>query len=148
MSTSKQMPIRRGSVPDAAIDGVFGGLAGGVAMALYLTGWGIATGQPPGAVLSLFDGSLRGSVLIGALTHLAVAAVYGLVFGLVWRALPVRVPTWLAGALYGGALMAIAWGALLPLSGSPLAEIAPLHFAVGHLVYGATLGMITDRLAT
>jgi hypothetical protein len=93
---------------------------------------------------------MRGAALSGALTHLAVASVYGILFGLIWwalrRGLRVAVPAWLAGALYGLALLAVAQAVVLPSAGSPLAEIPTLHFALAHLVYGVVLGWLSERM--
>ncbi len=148
MRGREQLLVSRRKVSDAALDGLFGGLAGGIAMALYLIVWGWLAGRTPGSVLGLFDGAMRGAALSGALTHLAVSAVYGLLFGLSSWVLPLYVPAWLGGMVYGLALVTIAEAALLPMSGSPLAEIPPLHFAVAHVIYGAILGLVSERMAT
>jgi hypothetical protein len=151
MIESKRLAYRNWKLSDAALDGLFGGLAGGVAMAVYLEIWGLLAGHGPGAVLGMFDPNRRGAALNGALTHLAVASVYGILFGLIWwalrRGLRVAVPAWLAGALYGLALLAVAQAVVLPSSSSPLAEIPTLHFALAHLAYGVVLGSLSDRLA-
>ncbi|HJZ46354.1 MAG TPA: hypothetical protein VKE41_04285 [Roseiflexaceae bacterium] len=88
-----------------ALDGLFGGLAAGVAMAAYLVAWGLIAGVGASAVLGMFDPGERGAAVTGALTHLAVASVYGILFGLIWwalrRGILLGVPAWLAGAIYG-----------------------------------------------
>jgi hypothetical protein len=101
MMRSKQLIDRRRTTSDAALDGLFGGLAAGVAMAIYLVLWGLTVGLGPGAVLGMFDPGERHIALTGALTHLAVASVYGILFGLLWwalrRGLRRGVPAGLAG---------------------------------------------------
>jgi hypothetical protein len=136
---------------DMALDGLFAGLIGGVAMAAYLLLWGLAAGRAPGALLGMFDPGAHGQALAGALTHLAIAAVYGIVFGLLrWlsRRAAGTVPAWLIGAAYGLSLLIVAQRLVLPARGSPLAEIPALHFAIAHLVYGAVLGWLSERLAS
>jgi hypothetical protein len=150
MMHSKQLIDRRRTTSDAALDGLFGGLTAGVAMAVYLVAWGLMTGMGPGAVLGMFDPGERGVALTGALTHLAVASVYGILFGLIWwalrRTLRLGVPAWLAGAVYGLLLLLVAKAVVLPAAGSPLAEIPTLHFAVAHVIYGVVLGYLSERI--
>ena len=146
MRESKQLLVRSRTLLDTILDGLFGGLLGGGAMALYLILWRWVAGRTPGNVLGLFDGSMQRVALTGALAHLAVSAVYGIVFGLIWRIVRLRIPGWVAGIAYGLALLMIAQVALLPVSGSPLAEIPRLHFALAHIVYGAVLGVVSERI--
>ena len=150
MIDSKRLDYRERKISDAALDGLFGGLAAGVAMALYLAVWGIFAGQAPGAVLGLFDPGKRGVVAAGALTHLAVASGYGILFGLIWwalrRGLRFGVPAWLAGVIYGVVLLLVARALVLPAYGSPLGEIPILHFGVAHAIYGAVLGDLSERI--
>jgi hypothetical protein len=152
MIESKRLALSARKMSDAALDGLFGGLAGGVAMAIYLVLWGVTAGQGPGAVLGMFDPNERGVALTGALTHLAVSAVYGILFGLIWwslrRVLRLGVPSWLVGALYGLALLLVAKLVVLPAGGSALAEIPALHFALAHVIYGALLGWLGERIGT
>jgi hypothetical protein len=151
MIESKRLAYSERKLSDAALDGLFGGLAAGVAMAIYLVLWGLTVGLDPGTVLGMFDPGERHIALTGALTHLAVASVYGILFGLLWwalrRGLRRGVPAWLAGAVYGLALLLIAKAVVLRAAGSPLAEIPMLHFALAHVIYGATLGFLSERIA-
>src|SRR5262245_29820268 len=87
MIESKRLAHSERKLSDAALDGLFGGLVAGVAMAIYLVIWGLTIGMGAGMVLGMFDPSYRGIALTGALTHLAVASVYGILFGLIWWAL-------------------------------------------------------------
>ena len=147
----KHLAYSERKLSDAVLDGLFGGLAGGLAMAAYLVAWGLIAETRPGVVLGLFDPSERGTALTGVLTHLAVASVYGIVFGLIWwvlrRGLRLGVPTWLAGAVYGLALLLVAQAAVLPAANSPLAAIPTLHFAIAHIIYGIVLGSISEQIA-
>jgi hypothetical protein len=148
------MANTEGSLGDAAIDGLLAGAGAGVLMGLYLLATGLAAGVPPLALLAHFDPGLSRSPLTGAVTHLAVSSVYGLAFGLghrllarLWRRLP--------GALLGLAYGAVLWLLAIAITGVQydpaasrwLSGIAPLHFAVGHLLYGALLGWLLGRAA-
>jgi len=150
MIESKRLAYNDRKLSDAALDGLFGGLAAGVAMAVYLVAWSLMTGMGPGAVLGMFDPAMRGAALTGALTHLAVASVYGILFGLIWwvlrRGLRLGLPAWLAGAVYGLALLLVATVVVVPSAGSPLAAIPTLHFAVAHVIYGVVLGRLSERI--
>jgi hypothetical protein len=134
---------------DAAVNGLFSGMLAGAAMAAYLVVALSISGESPADVLSRF-GSANGatSPLVGAVSHLAMSAIYGIAFALIWR--------WIArrsnrkglalagGLIYAGCLFAIAESILLPATGSPLLDI-PLHFGIGHAIYGATLGLLARR---
>jgi hypothetical protein len=150
MIGSKRLAYSERKLSDTALDGLFGGLAGGVAMAAYLVIWGLMAGLGPGAVLGLFDARQAGVAMRGALTHLAVASVYGIVFGLIWwalqRGLRAIVPAWLVGIVYGLLLLLVARAVVLPAAGSALAEIPTLHFALAHAIYGAALGWAIERM--
>jgi hypothetical protein len=93
MIESKRLAYSERKLSDAALDGLFSGLAAGVAMAIYLVLWGLMTGMGLGAVLGMFDPGERDIALTGALTHLAVASVYGILFGLLWWAMRRGKPT-------------------------------------------------------
>ena len=150
MIESKQLLYGERKLSDTALDGLFGGLAAGATMAVYLMLWDLVAGRGSGTVLGMFDPSERGVALTGALMHLALASVYGILFGLVWwalrRALHWSVPAWLAGAVYGLLLLAVAKVVVLPAAVSPLAEIPTLHFAVAHVTYGVVLGYLSERI--
>lgn len=152
MRESKQVLYRARKRSDVTLDGLFGGLAGGAMMVVYLVLWGWMGGEPPQTVLGLFDPNQLGVPLTGLLTHLAISAVYGILFGLIWwalhRVLAFRVTAWLAGVAYGLALLTVAKAVILPLSGTPLAEIPTLHFALAHMLYGAVLGFVCERAAS
>jgi hypothetical protein len=137
------------SLGEAAADGLLAGAAAGIVMAGYLIVSGLAQGDAVATTLARFGAEGGALPTTGAISHLAVSGVYGLVFGIGRRLIAAllggRVPGWLAGALFGLALYALAVGALLPASGSPLQELPALHLVVAHLLYGATLGYLTSR---
>jgi hypothetical protein len=140
----KPMVAQNTTVGDAAVDGLLGGVAAGIAMAIYLVivsgfggeGW---------AVLARFDPN-QTSPGMGALVHLAVSGVYGAVFGVVRSALRrLDVPPWFSGVLFGIALFALAETLVVPSRGVALAAIPVWHFTIAHIVYGLTLGIIVER---
>jgi hypothetical protein len=139
---------------DAAIDGLFGGLLAGMAMAVFLVGAGLAVGDGPGEVLARFAPGGAQSPLGGLIAHLAVSGIYGALFGLGCQMIARRwirpASAWiagLAGALYGLALLILAQAIFLPGAGAALKAFPPLHFTLAHLIYGAVLGVITNRSA-
>lgn len=148
------------SAGDAAVDGLFGGLLAGVLMAVYLALASLirllAQGGSPDTALARFSSVAGTTPLLGLLTHLAVSAVYGLIFGLScsifsrylahWKKPP---PFWfsaLIGLLYGLALLLLAWTVILPAVGGPLAVFSQGHLAAGHILYGLALGIYTRQV--
>jgi hypothetical protein len=148
LSTSRQAAASRIDIGDAAVDGLLNGLVGGLAMALTLVIGGLLTGDAPGAVMARFD-PYTGSAVQGTLLHLAVSSVYGLIFTIGWRMLSrwLRAERfgWLAGLVYGVALLALARLALLPGADSTLRQVPLVHFAAAHMVYGLTVGLLAKQ---
>ena len=146
MTTSNSTSaIRHRSTGDTAVDGLLAGLAGGAAMALFLVVIGWLTGTPPQITLAYFATAQTGSWLTGLLAHLAVSAVYGVVFGLLmgmggrkrpslWRWL------WLWGVGYVLVLWVLGLGVVLTAVASPLNQIPAWQFALSHLLYGLVAG--------
>jgi hypothetical protein len=160
VSNREELFYKSLSTGDAAVDGLFGGLLAGVLMAVYLALARLirllAQGSGPDAALAGFSSLAGASPLLGLLTHLAVSAVYGLIFGLGcsvfshylahWKKPP---PFWfsaLIGLLYGLALFLLAWTVILPAVGGPLAGFSQGHLAAGHLLYGLALGIYTRQV--
>ena len=137
------------SAGDVAVEGLLDGMIGGVVMGTYLVVAGAAGGDAPGTVLARFDASGAGAPITGALLHLSVSGIYGIVFGLGWwlasRAPRFRRLGWLAGLLYGMALLLVAETLVLPASGSALLAIPLRDFAVAHALYGLVLGIVISR---
>ena len=150
MSNSQPLIRARSSIGDAAVDGLLNGVAAGVVMAIYLMISGVLTGAGLAATLSAFDLGQGVSPVRGAVIHLAVAAIYGMAFGLIYRLIGRRKPVGRGGTMLMGVTfsmllwlitqMAFAAGITVALNGLP-----PVHLAAAHLVYGATLGWLAGR---
>ncbi len=137
---------KKKSLGDTAVDGLVAGLPAGVGMAVVLALAGLVSGRPPLVTLSYFDPTHSGRWLTGLLAHLAVAAIYGVVFALLMAAVGRIRPSAsrlvaLWGVVYGLALLAVAYGVWLTAVPSPLAQIAAWQMALGHVVYGLGLGL-------
>ncbi|MFO7663912.1 MAG: hypothetical protein R6X18_15150 [Chloroflexota bacterium] len=141
---------RRKSIGDIAVDGLLAGMGAGVVMGIFLVIIGWITGTGPGEMLSRFDPANNGAPVMGGLLHLAISGIYGAAFAIAWRLLAAR---WLAldrailpvGAAYGMILWVVANLILLPGMSSNLSLIAPLQFAIAHLLYGLVLGYLLGR---
>ena len=133
------------SMGDTAVDGLIAGIVAGVVMAIYLVVAGLLMGKGAGEILGLFDPAQGSNGLTGTLAHLAVSAIYGVIFALLVKGLSSLRPSlfamsWLLGVGYGLLLFGLARGVLLTAVDSPLLQVTPTHFAIAHLVYGAVLG--------
>lgn len=149
MTERKFVVTRKATIGDAAVDGLLAGGGAGLAMIAYLLVASLVVGEAWRVVLGYFDPGPEGSPVTGMLAHLAVAGVYGVLFGLVawftprrWRR---RLPGWLMGLAYGLLLWFLARAVLLPGANSPLQTFPPLHFALGHAVYGLILGLLINK---
>lgn len=136
---------RDSRVGDAAVDGLLAGLGAGVVMAVYLLITGMLAGEAMGTIMGRFAPGGETTPLTGALSHLAVSAIYGAVFGVVTLPLRKRVPAWAAGLVFGMVLFLVARYALLPGTDSSLLEMPPVHFGIAHLLYGGVLGWQVGR---
>lgn len=150
--TERMVTERVRTAGDAAVDGLLAGAGGGIAMAAFLVASGLLAGAGPASTLARFDPSGAGSasLLAGGLIHLAVSAVYGLLFGVLYRLigrgrLAGRTAGALIGLVFGLALLLVAQGLAATAAGAVLREIPALHFAVAHLVYGAVTGWLVAR---
>jgi len=137
---------KKKSLGDTAVDGLVAGLPAGLGMAVVLVLTGLLSGTPPLVTLGYFDPAQAGNWLTGLLAHLAVAAIYGVVFALLLAAagrirpsLSRLVVLW--GAVYGLALLAVAYGVWFTAVPSPLAQIPAWQMALAHGVYGLGLGL-------
>lgn len=146
MQNRKQLVSAQRSAGDAAVDGLFGGMVAGALMVLYLVVAQAVTGDGPATTLSRFDASGTASPWTGTLLHLAVAGVYGALFGLglqlIARIIHRPVPPWPAGLAYGLVLLLVAEAIVLPATVSPLRGIPLVHFALAHAIYGVVLGLL------
>ena len=126
-----------------AVDGLIAGAAAGVVMIAYLL---ITAGESPADLLNRFTGAgMQPSPVTGAVAHLAVSAIYGMVFAVFWSALrgsQRRMILVIAGVVYGLILFAAAEWVILPAVESPLLGIPILHWGIADIIYGIVLGLI------
>lgn len=130
---------------EAVVDGLLRGLGAGAIMAAFLLVTSLFMPASSRAWLTDLVRTTETSPAAIVAAHFAVAAVYGMAWGLVYRLLVagLPLPTWVAGLLFGGVLWLIS-RLLLPASGG-----APwLILASAHLVYGLALGLLTDSGST
>ncbi len=124
------------------VQGVLGGLAGGVVFGVLMT----VMGMMP--MVAMLVGSE--SVAVGWVVHLAISAFIGAVFGVLLAA---RVTSFAAGAVLG-LVYGVAWWVLGPLlimpaqMGMPLftVDAMAVNSLVGHLLFGLVLGVVVAGL--
>jgi hypothetical protein len=151
MSDSQPLMRARSSIGDAAVDGLLNGVVAGVVMAIYLMISGVLTGAGLAATLSAFDLGQGASPVRGALIHLAVAAIYGMVFSLIYRLIGrgrsiSRGGNVIIGLAYGLLLWLITQVAFVAGINVALSSLPMAPFAVAHVVYGAVLGWLAGRV--
>ena len=141
---------KRVTTGDAAVDGLLAGIVAGLAMALFLLVVGALSGVTPAGVIGRFDPAQANSPVVGLFTHLAVSAIYGVIFGLLFQALVRLRPSlprlgWLVGLVYGLVLYAIARGAFWAGVDSGLAYYTTTILLLAHAVYGLVTGTVIGR---
>lgn len=148
----KTGPILRNknSISYLAVDGLIYGLIGGVAMVIILAAFALLSGETPSTNLELFSVSGLTSPMQGLLSHLAVSAIYGVMFGaLIWPVLArissAKIMSITGGLFYAVVLLSLAQTAILPGTDSPLAQLPFWQWAMGHVVYGLVLGGLFAR---
>jgi hypothetical protein len=150
MSNSQPLIRARSSSGDAAVDGLLHGVGAGIVMAIYLIVSGLLANVSVAATLSAFDLGEGTSPVRGALIHLAVAAIYGMLFSLIYRLIgrdrPIgRGSSVLIGLVYGLLIWLITQIALAAGINVALSSLPAGHFAVAHALYGLALGWLTGR---
>ena len=150
MDDSKSLMRAHNSVGDAAVDGLLHGVVAGLVMAIYLVLIGVVTGAGVAATLSAFDLGPGASPVRGALIHLAVAAIYGMVFSLIYRLIGrgrsiSRGGNVLIGVAYGLLLWLITQIAFAAGINVALSSLPTVHFAMAHALFGLTLGWLIGR---
>jgi hypothetical protein len=140
MGKSNVQIEERSSIGEMTVEGLFVGIAAGIVMLLYLVVSGLLTGKAASVMISHFSIQAPANPMQGALLHLAVSGTYGLLFGFVCALLGRRFSVRTLALLYTLAIYLLARFVLLPSSGSQLTQVAPVHFALAHLVYGLVLG--------
>jgi hypothetical protein len=128
---------------DAVINGLFSGVLAGLAMILVLALAGSFTQPKITDLLGLFDPTGNQNNFTGGFAHLAVSAVYGLIFGLLWKLFFFRrrIPVWIGGIVFGGLIFVFSELFISHGSGTTIFQIPTLLFGISHLVYGTTLGV-------
>ena len=131
MAQNRQMTTNSRSLGDLAVDGLLHGLAAGAIMLAFLVAIGVMEGVAPAAVLARFGLPDSASVVTGLLGHLAVSAVLGLVWGVLYGSLLRRtpLPAWLLGAAF------ISEGAI-PFAAADIFRVIPAMM-LGGAVTGA-----------
>ncbi len=137
--------LKQKTVGDAAIDGLIAGVWAGIIMVLLLLAAGFLFGESPALVLGCFDIQAGDRSIVGVFTHVAVSAIYGLLFGVLFMGLGRLWPAllkWrlLAGLAYGLILYALAQAAFSAGARLSLAQFAPLSLLLAHMLYGLVLG--------
>jgi hypothetical protein len=150
MDNSKSLVRVHGSIGDLAVDGLLNGVMAGVVMAIYLVISGLLTGAGVAAILSAFDLGQGTSPVRGVLIHLAVAAIYGMVFNLLYRLIGRgrsigRGGNVIIGLAYGLLLWSITQVTFAAGINVALNSLPTVHFAVAHVVFGITLGWLIGR---
>ena len=151
---SKNYLVKPVRVADAAVDGLVAGLGAGILMAFFFLAvqWALYA-ESPGATLARFDPGAQPTAMTGLMVHLAVSAVYGLVFGFVYwlldRWLPQSRGGWLTagiGVLYGSAIFLVAVLTFSQRAGPAYFGFSPLVFWLAHVFYGGPLAMLVSRM--
>jgi hypothetical protein len=155
-------PARTSPLPDiVGLGGAVAGLIGGVAMALVGVMIALATGtdiwQAPKLIANAIGGTPNvspgfeaGPVLLGSLMHLLTAALFGALFGIVFRRtfnLPSSfgIPL-VSGLIYGLGIWFVDYFMVLPMLNPGLSAVYSPAFVIQNLTYGVVLGIAYSYL--
>lgn len=146
MKNSQTISRSKPKASESAIDGLGYGFLAGLVMLAGLILFGLIQGNSPAVVLDRFAPPLADrNVMTAVLAHLAVSAVYGAIFGLLWSQLTGwRLPAWLAGLIYGLLLMLVARVLQASMPNEAL-NLPFVQLLVAHLLYGSSLGWLFGR---
>ena len=127
------------SLGDTAAAGLLNGILAGAAMLAFLAAADLLLGNAQ-AVQSLGIAS-PAAPFVELFVHLAVASVYGVLWGAAWRWLRYgcALPGWLLGLAYGSILFVLAQSLVPTLPGAFQQTPVGLLLAA-HSVYGLALG--------
>lgn len=133
------------SAGDGAVEGLLYGLVAGVIMLAYLVFISLALQSGPLNLLATVAGGLDVAPLLVIVGHFALAALYGVVWGMLCYLILARVtlPFWLWGLLYGALLWAVS-ALLLPAG----LDVPVIYGGGAHLLFGLSLGLLTGVKAT
>lgn len=137
---------------DAAVNGLCSGMIAGFVMFFYLVIFGQWQGIGVGTMFGRFDLADGKSIVIGLVVHLALTAVYGIIFGTLcqmlgqWVTLQINWAIAL-GALYGLGLFLVAQLTFIstPDVAFSLVEIPAFQFLIAHGLYGLVLGWLINK---
>ena len=140
----------KGNIRNLAVDGLIFGVLSGLGMYLVMTVLVLFSRNSVTTLLERFSTGAMTSPLQGLLSHLAVSAIYGMLFGaLIWPILQrfsqQKLMGWLGGLGYGLLLLFLAQVAILPATTSNLAQLPLWEWALGHISYGLILGALFAR---
>ena len=140
----------KGNIRNLAVDGLIFGVLSGLGMYLVMTVLVLFSRNSVTTLLERFSTGAMTSPLQGLLSHLAVSAIYGMLFGaLIWPILQrfsaQKLMGWLGGLGYGLLLLFLAQVAILPATASPLAQLPLREWVLGHVAYGLILGAFFAR---
>ena len=144
MTDEQTLVERRISLASAAMNGLFNGLLAGGFMALYVVLAGQVVGGSNWAFMGYLDITHSGMPGQATLTHLAISAAYGVIYGMARRLTRLDqqnlLPGWLAGVTYGLLIwtMTITW--ILPKDHFVLGPLPAGYLLFAHLIYGLVLG--------
>ncbi len=145
------MPVKNRK--SALWGGIAAGLVGGAVLSIYLLLMNLARGNDLWVVAkaagapflgerSLMPGFDAGAILVGLLSHFAISAIWGALFGLLFFGMP-KAATPIAGAMWGLVVWLVMSYVVLPVVGlrEMAQSVAPLAAALEHVVFGLVVGL-------
>ena len=132
--------------------GLIGSLAGTIAMDLVMVVESLIVGEPVDGFVALIGSVVGGGTLVGAVIHLLMGSLLGLLFGTAIYQVrflnteSVRKGVWL-GVLAGLVTIPLGCVPVAIVTGVPIIEMVSFSF-VPHLVWGAVLGVIAGAGST
>jgi len=138
------------NIRNLAVDGLIFGVLSGLGMCLVMAVLALFSRNSVATLLERFSTGTMPSPLQGLLSHLAVSAIYGMLFGaLIWPILQrfssLKITGRLGGLGYGLLLLFLAQVAILPATASPLVQLPFWQWVLGHVSYGLILGTFFAR---
>ena len=140
MQGNSSTATRPSTIGDGAVEGLLYGILAGVVMAVFLLAVSLLAYTGTMSIVRTLAVALEVSSASVVLGHFALSALYGLIWGILYRAIFVRatIPAWIWGLFYG----AILWGASALLLPNEI-DLSPLISAGAHLLFGLCLGVLT-----
>ena len=144
MTDQQTLVEKRISLASVAMNGLFNGLLAGVIMALYVVLAGQVVGGSNWAFMGYLDITHSGMPGQAILTHLAISAAYGVIYGMLRRLTRLDqqnlLPGWLAGVTFGLLIWAMTITWILPVDHFVLGPLPAGYLLFAHLIYGLVLG--------